>query len=568
VSRERLWRLASLVVLGLAVGHAASVSWRAWGDLVVDIGRELEVARQVAAGEMLYRDVRWYYGPLAPYVNAGLYRLFGVHAGVLMAAGAASAVAMALMLRALATERAGALAGTATAVAFVYLCGFAHLYAYPPFNWIMPYNYSATYGMLAATASLWLLVRHADHGRPGDLLLSTALLAAAALSKVETFVPIAAAHVLYVAAARPRVRGYVVASAGVLAMYAFFWAHTGPALVSENLWGAVTPRARTFILRRMGLLDPVPAIAMLVRSMIVPGGVVAFLWALARLARGRPVRWAVLGAAAALPCLAYAATSPFRQLRFLPVALLALLVWHATRALRDPDRARDHLAEAMVLVFAIVCLVRTPLLAGAFHYGFYLLPVPLLAFAVAWFRTLPEWLPGVPRALFTAAGLGIFAGLSLAHHVESSRHWTEHTALVDTPRGRMYLLADFNGHPLGSAQAHAVHFLASRGADVRVLAVPEGAGLAFMAGAKTCCGMHSYLPLELDGPFDDTRLLARVRADPPDFVIRVDVDLAEYGSAGFGVDYAIATDAWLRDAYRLVATFGDEGYIRVFERRH
>ncbi len=63
------------------------MSWREWGDLCVDTGRELDLPRRLAEGQLLYRDARYYYGPLPPYVNALLYRVFGVHLDVLVWAG-------------------------------------------------------------------------------------------------------------------------------------------------------------------------------------------------------------------------------------------------------------------------------------------------------------------------------------------------------------------------------------------------------------------------------------------------------------------------------------------------
>ena len=46
----------------------AAISWNRWIEPFVDTGRELLVPARVAGGEKLYRDVRFYYGPLAPYL--------------------------------------------------------------------------------------------------------------------------------------------------------------------------------------------------------------------------------------------------------------------------------------------------------------------------------------------------------------------------------------------------------------------------------------------------------------------------------------------------------------------
>src|SRR5262245_47132496 len=69
---RRIFRgCAACCILG-ALWLAAS-DWRGrWGDIITDTGRELDVPKQLLAGKMLYRDVRYWYGPLAPCLNAVL----------------------------------------------------------------------------------------------------------------------------------------------------------------------------------------------------------------------------------------------------------------------------------------------------------------------------------------------------------------------------------------------------------------------------------------------------------------------------------------------------------------
>jgi len=132
-------------------------------------------------------------------------------------------------------------------------------------------------------------------------------------------------------------------------------------------------------------------------------------------------------------------------------------------------------------------------------------------------------------------------------------------------RAVRYLLDDLLGYPTGKAEADAVHFLSQYPPTTRILAVPEGAGLAFLAGLESVCGMHSFLPPELDGPFED-RLLACLDAAPPDLVVRVGINIVEFGSRGFGEDYAERSAAWILAHYVPVASFGPGGYVLILGR--
>ena len=180
--------------------HALTYSWLKWGDLVVDCGRELDVALQLAQGRLLYADVRYWYGPLAPYLNAGLFKLFGVNAEVLMAAGVAAAALMTWLLYRLARQFCGRLGASLAATAFVYLCAFGHLYLNGIFNFALPYSYGAVYGALSAVASLYFLIRHVKTHCLGHFALSLLCLALAALAKVEVFFAAAVAHAVFLGA--------------------------------------------------------------------------------------------------------------------------------------------------------------------------------------------------------------------------------------------------------------------------------------------------------------------------------------------------------------------------------
>jgi hypothetical protein len=555
-------------LLLVAFAHNLGVTWQKWGDLVVDCGRELEVARDVAAGQVLYRDLRYYYGPLAPYVNAALMAVFGVRVGVLTAAGAASAALMCALLYLLARRFTGRVGAATAAVAFLYLCAFGHYYVNGIFNWVLPYNYGATYGMLAATASLYFLVRRAQDGRDRDLYASVALLVPAALAKPETLLPAAAAHALFVVTARPRLGAYAVAAAGVLGVFGLF-AALGAPLVRDYLQSVAGTGENPILLRLMGLADWRGSLLAAGRSGLALAAAVGATAALALVDRRVTARagHVATAAAAALVAGALIAWVPaLEELRALPVVLLGLFVYWERRWWRARAERPTVLPRLLLLAFALASLVRLPLATGAQHYGFYMLPVPLAALAVAWFADLPRWLPGAPHGPATWAGIGLFAALVATHHRMSLELWDMHTARIDTPRGEMLLLDGIGGFPLGTTYAETVRWLSRFPPQTRVMVIPEGVGLTFLAGLTPCCGEYSFLPAELTGPFEE-RLLARLEREPPDLIVRVNVNMAEYGSQGFGADYGRRVTVWVRANYEPIAAFGPEQYVLVFRRR-
>jgi hypothetical protein len=144
----------------------AWLSWRRLGSLIIDGGHELDVPHRLLEGAALYRDISWNWGPLAPWVNAGLYRAFGVHSDTLMWAGLVTSALACLGLYLLARRFVGPFTSAWVAITFLIVSAFAQRISVGIFNFVAPYNFCATYGITLAIWSVLLLVRHARSGSP------------------------------------------------------------------------------------------------------------------------------------------------------------------------------------------------------------------------------------------------------------------------------------------------------------------------------------------------------------------------------------------------------------------
>jgi hypothetical protein len=72
--------------------------------------------------------------------------------------------------------------------------------------------------------------------------------------------------------------------------------------------------------------------------------------------------------------------------------------------------------------------------------------------------------------------------------------------------------------------------------------------------------------------YGEERMLAAVKAHPPDFVVLTNVDTAEYGPRFFGEDYARTIGAWLKENYTVLRIIGgrpfrDEAFGIVLQKR-
>jgi len=571
------WLVAGLLVAAYA--HNVALGWLTWGDVAGDTGRELEFARRLAGGERLYVDVTYYYGPLAPHLNALLFRLFGARLEVLMAAGLVAAALACAGVVAIVWRLAGAVTAAAAGLAFLYCCAFPHLHYANVFNWVVPYGFAATYGMLAAVWSVERLLRHLETGRTAALVASCGLLALAALTKTEAVVAATAAHAAFLAGRLAGVGRFASGTAGAyggaVALVGAVWGGVllgadVPARLRESIVQvAAHPGMQAFLRTYAGLADPSAgafraAVSVLALGACVGVAVVASVL-VRRRALGPPLATAP---AAAIAFAVGVALGPSHAFAALPRLGLGVA---ATLAVAIGTRADDRdalLPETVLWAAALACLARIPLAAGMLHYGFYLMPLPLAAFAVWWARRLPAWLglADDERRPHAWIGAALLAGIAAGHLRVSLPLFAAHTVRVDAPRGRIRLLADLNGFPIGRAWADTIAHLATYPPATRVMVVPTGAALPFLAGLAPAGDRTGYAPPEYP-PEAERRLLQRFATDPPDLVVSIRLDLSEWGSRGFGVDYARPTWTWLVANYEPVATFGPQELVLVLRRR-
>ena len=167
-----------LILFSFAGGLWAS--WQRWGNPLIDAGREMNVPLRLAHGEALYTQVRYIYGPLSPYVNAELYRIFGARLSVICGGGIVATIVILALLYWLARRLMNPAEATVAVVAITWLCALK-----PEGNYILPYAYSVLHGSLLDLAALALLMGYIGKRRGVFLVLAGFCGGLAALAKTE-----------------------------------------------------------------------------------------------------------------------------------------------------------------------------------------------------------------------------------------------------------------------------------------------------------------------------------------------------------------------------------------------
>jgi len=523
-----------------------------WSDALIDSGREWIVPDALARGELLYRDVVYWFGPFTPYFQAAFLRAFGSGFPALVVAGAVAAAAVLAVLHAVlrrAAGRASAALGTALAIpALVFMPNAGGA--------LLGMGYRIWHAAGFALAAVALASRPARGRREPAMLAAGVCAGLSGLCRTEWGLVAGAAAVL-ACFVRPRrrrdgVRDAIVVVAGAAATLAFglglFLRKAGfAAVVSDGhvLLTGLPPETRHFLVAFSGLPDWRYGVPEMLYSAAMWAGVVLVAALLSgpgpaervRLLRilsaagGVLVATALLGGAggavlfsgAPLVCLA-GLVAGLRRRHGSPAAALAAsgflgLVLSYRRIFHIGDSAY----VAPPLLFALVC--------GA----------GLLRLAVAARRARPERVRFARRLGAAAAALVAIAFLGRIWQYRS----IEAVPIAGTG-GMLSARKELAREIEELARAVREHTREGDG----LVAFPEGEVLNLLAGRSNPLRHKLYLPGYLSAA-NEAAVLEELQRERPAAIVIWRRPVSEYDRAMFGEDYGRDLRAWIEENYRL-----------------
>lgn len=130
-------------------------SWLRWLDPLIDFPDTLYFAWRLSEGDLLYKNLATWYGPLPHLVEAAGFRLFGVGLDTVVWMNIALTVGVLLLVRNLVGALGNRLTVWLSSVVFVVVFAFNHDTVAGNFNFITPYAAQATYGFAGLLLVLW-----------------------------------------------------------------------------------------------------------------------------------------------------------------------------------------------------------------------------------------------------------------------------------------------------------------------------------------------------------------------------------------------------------------------------
>lgn len=195
------WLVAAILLL--VGGALAAWTWGKSFHLYVDFGRELYVPWRLLEGEVLYRDIAWFNGPLSAYANALAFARLGTSIRTLAVVDLLVVAAVTFLVFDLVRRVASRGTGLACGLVWLVASAFQNLDPSGNFNWAAPYSHELTHGVALALLSLWFLHRALVVGPAARWFAAAGLaLGSVLLTKAEVGVAAVAAIGLGLAFAR------------------------------------------------------------------------------------------------------------------------------------------------------------------------------------------------------------------------------------------------------------------------------------------------------------------------------------------------------------------------------
>jgi len=562
-SRDRNTYAALLALVLLWAARVYS-TWATWGNLSVDSGHEMYVPALLAEGKVLYRDVWFGFPPLAPYFNAVLFRVFGMHLNVLYWAGSLAALGSAVLLFLTGKRLSSSLAGWTAGAVILMEAFHAWHFSFP-----LPYGFAAVYGCLAACLFLWCAV-HASGSTGWRWMFGAGTAAAVALLlKVEIGAACYITFFLLLAARTLRERCWKRAAtdlaAGLPGMLACalvaLWMLSigGVAFITQENLAATWPGSflmKTYAriwLENTGLAFTTEAfLQSAVRTLFFAGvALEAYLlfWRRRYTVRSILVRLALF--AALLAYFAFAlhgralealAAVFFPQDMVLYVTIAALLAWWSV--IRE-DRAGPGLAVAAVLSFAGLLAVRTLMKTNPWGYSIYYNGPAVLAFLILARPIVPR--VGRSRRTVLRGELLLCLGCLAVAAMYSARFAADRSGRVALATERGTILV-----PNQVANSYRAGIALMKGEAARggmVLSVPEDTSLYFLSGTQSPTRLFLFVPGVLaPGKMTDD-VIREIEQKPVRYLLWSNRSFPDYGVPRFGTDFDQALGDYLVSKY-------------------
>lgn len=570
----------------------AAASWRRMNHFLVDCGRELYVPWRMVERDVLYRDLAYFNGPLSPMFNAFVFQVGGVSTQSLLVVNLIIGLAILWLLVLVMLRFAGVWVAAVGGFAFIAMFAFNHYLGAGIFSYVLPYSHEMTHGFGLSLLGLFMLDRPTEpvarRTHRTRVLTSGILGGLVFLTKPEIFLDYALAVLAWwlariVSEGKPNLAArwrqelpliglqmlaliLVVAVAALVIVYEHGDVRAWHHVLGGWQWiGNRQLASQPFYRNLLGTDQLVSKLTEQGRQFLALMALAGAALGIDRAIRVAQLRWQTLlvsslGLAWAIAITFRGANS--RLLLFQGFSAMTLVavggcLWRIVIAWRQGTAARADLDGLPWAVLALVLLAKIFFSPFHFQYGFVLaLPaamVVLVNLSSGVYRLAQErWGGGgvalaliLAAAIFDAAATGTFNLMSIRRNTYPIG-FGDDRLLIPSPEQT----------PATAIVEQAIEVVAKElDHDETLVVLPEGILINYLARKKSSVKYTNFMPIEMV-MYGEEVILRDLQRSPPDYVLLVDRNTAEYGDQFGSSTYGGTILSWLEKHYFEHKTFG------------
>lgn len=469
--------------------------------LTIDTGREFYMAERLLHDEVLYKDIFNIYGALPYMVNSFLFMIFGIKLKTLYIAGTAVSWITVMLIyfisREFLNKKLSFLIGLTTMTSLVF--------GVLSYNTIMPYAYAITYALAGFLASVFLLIRYIKSENKA-LAYGACIAAGFSFACKYEFLP-------YIF-----VMAYALKGAGIkTGVRCFCYTLFLPALSFSLL-----------LLKGLSISD-IKTTAMLLNKMVHAPSMTIF--------------YKSLGIYPDIKSIINLAVHNeiFATFAFLPII-------NAVLFLKNIKNTVKNKSLFIFLLCSFSACFKCFFYMNVNHYGIYVFPICLIAFAVLSEKFLKQLL-----TLILIASVFLFGTYNF-------NILKDKTYPLKSAKGEIYTFVK-DGKPIKTAVDYIER---NSREDDTVLVIPEGAIINFLSGRKSMNMYHSLIPLYYEDVFGEEKIVSDFLKNEPEIVVILNQNTGEYGKIRFGEDYGNALAEIIIRDYEAKYT---DNFVNIFKKK-
>ncbi len=575
----------------IAFAFLTLVSWQRWPDLIYDFGQEAYIPWMISEGQVLYKDINYFHGPLSSYLHALVFSVTGPGLLYLAIFNLALIALLAGVIHQVIRSVSSRSTAAISTLTFLVVFAFAFHTGWGGLNFVCPYLYVLTQGMLLGFLALKLFLKYMEHPKPSFLAGLGVLMGLVYLTKMEVILATGLSLGIGLAilfwqerpSSKILLMRFLLMILGfalpVLPTFLYFSLHMPfeKVVISLNPWLlALNPRFQDLVYYRQvsGLLEfDVNVQKMIVHICVLVVTLAALLGLNHLLARKNQntVRNGLLGAALFLG-VGYLMRNHVLWMelpRSFPVLLLfiaGLTLYKVVKKFRSGE-AKQPLALLVLTVFALAFTIKVFWNLKLTHLGFALALPATLVILVIGLNRLEQYAlaqSGSSHLYRLTAFALVFLTLGVILS-NSYGHYRNKIFPVGKGVDRIY---DFppNAYQFGRPIMRAViseYFIEylpeELGPEETLATLPDNMMFNYMVRRRFPTRDTHYNPVVwiITGEKD---VLERYQQANPSHFLFVDFDFIWFGYRFFGKDYGQSIFRWIKDHYTVVKQVGPEPF--------